>query len=87
MKELGEEYFQNQQDLRKACRLENEQIVFDVKERTEYKIPLSRCDTYQKIVSWTTHLLQKNWVTSDVLKRFIELACSHHRLDAHGHLS
>ncbi|WP_258087551.1 hypothetical protein [Xenorhabdus bovienii] len=40
----------------------------------EYEIPLHDCDTSEKILWWTFHLSEKNWVTTDMLRRFIRLA-------------
>jgi hypothetical protein len=85
MSELTDEYRQYREELDRACHINGDKIVFDVKGLTDYEIPLARCDTYEKIVSWTTHLAEKDWVTVDILRHFISLACSHHDLDAHGH--
>jgi len=47
----------------------------------EYTIALERCDTYEKILGWVFHLLEKTWMTNDVARRFISLACKHHNLE------
>lgn len=41
----------------------------------EYPIALSRCNTPEKLLHWVWHLTEKTWMTNDVLRRFIELAC------------
>lgn len=48
-------------------------IVIDVE--YEYNVPLSQCDSAEKLLGWTYHLTEKTWMKNDVMRRFIELAC------------
>ncbi|EOM1107950.1 hypothetical protein IMR62_004782, partial [Escherichia coli] len=47
----------------------------------EYNIPLSTCSTHQQILNWVWHLTEKTWMTQNVTRRFIEVACGYHKLD------
>lgn len=40
----------------------------------EYEIALSRCKTAEQVVGWIFQLSEKNWVTRDILRRFIKVA-------------
>ena len=36
-----------------------------------YDFELDRCDTYEKLISWISHLTRKTWVTSSHIKQLI----------------
>jgi len=67
-------------ELEKQCYIEDGYIVLNV--RVHYDIELSRCDTKAKVLHWVMHLGGKNWATLPLLRRFAELACSYHGMDA-----
>lgn len=45
-----------------------------------YDIELSRCNTDAKILSWVLHLMQKTWVTEEMLGSFVRVCRTHHKL-------
>ncbi len=55
-------------------------IVITTPNDQEYSVPLSRCDTYEKILSWVYHLSEKTWVTTEVVNEFIKTALNEHGL-------
>lgn len=46
----------------------------------EYNIPLSKCDSKEKILDWVLQLLEKNWVTKELVEEFIKTAMNAHKL-------
>lgn len=84
MDEIEESYKRHVAEVDRLCRIKGSRIVFQVGEAGDYEIALSRCDTYEKIVSWAFTLSEKNWMTLSVLRHFIRLACSHHGLKERG---
>lgn len=40
----------------------------------EYEIALLSCRTPEQVVSWIYQLSEKQWVTGDILRRFIKVA-------------
>jgi hypothetical protein len=44
-------------------------IVIDV--TYEYNIALDRCDTHEKVLAWVSHLCEKTWMTTEIVRRFI----------------
>lgn len=85
MAELEADYKRHVAELHRICHIDRGYIVFKIGDDAEYEIALSRCDTYQKILWWTFHLTEKNWMTVPLLRHFIRLACSHHGLKEEGH--
>lgn len=49
-----------------------------------YPIAFDDCDSAEKILSWILHLSEKTWVTTDLLRRFIEQASARINLDVHS---
>ncbi len=41
----------------------------------EYNIPISHCDTHAKILGWAHHLTEKTWMSTAILRYFIQVAC------------
>lgn len=83
--ELEADYKRHIAELDSLCRVDGDYIVFQFQESGDYEIALSRCNTYEKIVWWTFHLTEKNWMTLPVLRHFIRLACVHHGLQEECH--
>ncbi len=63
----------------RQCYIKDDYLVLNVK--YEYNIGLSRCDTAEKILGWALHLSRKNWVSMDLLERFIQVASNQIGLD------
>jgi len=85
MAEVEADYIKYVAELERLCRIDGDYIVLDSGDAGGYEIALSRCDTYEKIVWWTFHLAEKNWMTVPVLRHFIRIACAHHGLKEGGH--
>lgn len=79
MDELGRRIMEQEERLRKQVYVEGENLILNV--AYEYPIELSRCDSMGKIVSWTVHLCEKTWMTTEILERFIRVAARHHSLE------
>lgn len=47
----------------------------------EYNIALNRCDSAEKLLHWIWHLTEKTWMTNEVMRRFIELACRENNVE------
>ena len=41
----------------------------------QYPVDFARCDTPEKILRWSAHLLEKNWFTPRFARDFIIRAC------------
>lgn len=49
-----------------------------------YDIELSRINSYQKLISWVVHFLDtKDWITPQMLFRFIQLVANYHGLNVY----
>lgn len=60
-------------------RLDERQVVIEgdyivIKEPVDYEIPLSDCATDKNILDWVMHLAEKQWVTTDIIRRFVAVA-------------
>jgi len=64
---------EREEKLRQQVSIKEGHIVINVE--FEYNIALSRCDTAEKLLYWIWHLTEKTWMTNDVMRRFIEIAC------------
>ena len=53
------------------------------KETTLYDIELNRLNTPEKLYQWIIHLLEKNWITRDMLHRMVAICEIHFKYDAH----
>jgi hypothetical protein len=76
---LDESFFDGMQE-RDALLAEQVKIVDDyiiINVCYEYPISLDTCTTHEGILHWAWHLTEKTWMTNEVLRRFIELACRH----------
>jgi len=79
IKEAIGNMFTEMELLNQQCHIEGRFIVLNV--RFPYDIELSRCDTHKKILHWSWHLAEKEWINNQLLRRFIELACKYHNLE------
>lgn len=39
-------------------------------------IPLARCKDAEQLLGWINHLLDKSWMTTEIVKQFIRVAVS-----------
>ena len=70
---LTEDFKEREDKLQQQVSVKEDHIVINVS--YEYNIALSRCDTAAKLLHWVWHLTEKTWMTNDVMRRFIEVAC------------
>jgi hypothetical protein len=70
---LNERVKAEEERLRKLVYVEDDHIVINVV--NEYNVAKAHCDTPEKLLHWIWHLTGKTWMTNNVLRRFIELAC------------
>jgi hypothetical protein len=70
VKQCGERWMEREKKLKEQICVEDNCVVFRV--RGEYDIPLSRIDNHTKMVWWVHHLCEKNWITTELICRFIE---------------
>jgi hypothetical protein len=68
-----EDYKKHMEELEKTVSVKEDHIVINV--HYEYNIAISSCDTYERILGWVYHLTEKTWISRDVLRRFIQVAC------------
>lgn len=64
--------------LQKQVAVVDGHIVINVE--YEYNIALSRCNTPEKLLHWVWHLTEKTWMTTEVMRRFIEVACRENKI-------
>lgn len=79
--DIDERYEKRMKKLRGQVVIEAEQIGFP---KYDYWIKLNRINSYKKLVGWITHLIEKEWITQDMLAEFIRKAGSRNGLDIHG---
>jgi len=79
MKAIPEEAATADFDLSRKVYVDGSKIV--LAEGGSYEISLARCNTYEKITRWSLHLAEKNWMTLEVLNRFILLAIKGNELE------
>lgn len=44
-----------------------------------YPIEWNRLKSRSDLIAWLLHLLSKNWFTTDIAERFIEIVCKHRK--------
>ncbi|MEM1145199.1 MAG: hypothetical protein AAGI88_21685 [Pseudomonadota bacterium] len=78
---LKDEVMNQMQRLEKQVYIADDHIVINVS--YEYNIALSRCDTPEKLLHWVWHLTEKSWMTNEVMRRFIDVACRENKIEMH----
>jgi len=86
MKELKFSTFQDiedqtkqaQIDLENSLFIDDDYICFNVRGR--YDIELKRCKDHAAILEWVHHMSCKQWMTVDLIHRFIGLTTAYHDL-------
>lgn len=76
------EIMKSKEELYKKIYVIDEHIVINVV--SEYNIPLTGCSTPQGILHWVHHLTEKTWMTTELMRRFIEVACKQSNIDIYG---
>lgn len=71
--------FQETEELERQCLQDGDVIRFP--DAGNYKIALGRCNTAKKILDWVDHLCEKPWMTTQLVRRFINLAAAAHEID------
>ncbi|PHM22987.1 hypothetical protein [Xenorhabdus ehlersii] len=74
---MSQDYIDYLEQLDKLVRVDETHIILNTDPggtNNEYEILLQECGTPEQILWWTFHLTEKNWVTTDMLRRFIRLA-------------
>lgn len=49
----------------------------------EYEIALDRIDNPVKILQWVIHLTEKGWMTNELMRQFVQAACTKAGIDPH----
>lgn len=49
-------------------------IVITMPNDGDYNIPINNCNDYKSIMAWVIQLLEKDWITTNNLIDFIEIA-------------
>lgn len=52
--------------------IQQDHIVIPMPPSQEYNIPVSKCNNMEKILAWVIHLLEKSWVTKEIIDEFIQ---------------
>lgn len=76
---LNEEAIIDKVALAKKIWVEGDSII--IHDGSNYQIEFSRCNTPEKILSWVLQLTEKPWMTTEILNRFVELACQKHSIE------
>jgi hypothetical protein len=76
--EIAEDVLSDLLDRPQRCFVEDGFIVF--RDLAGYDIPLSKCNTYDKILGWQLQLSPKQGMTLDLLMQFTLIACDYHKL-------
>ncbi|CAA0273248.1 MULTISPECIES: hypothetical protein [Klebsiella] len=72
-----EGYLQREKELAEIVQVDDTHIVIQIPGEHldgEYEIALVSCKTPEQVVGWIYQLSEKQWVTRDILRRFIEVA-------------
>lgn len=74
-----EGYLQREKELAEIVQVDDTHIVIQIPGEHldgEYEIALVSCKTAEQVVGWIYQLSEKQWVTRDILRRFIKVACA-----------
>lgn len=70
-------FLKKELELNELIKVDETHIVFHIPGDHidgEYEIALLSCKTPEQVISWIYHLSEKQWVTRDILRRFIKVA-------------
>lgn len=71
--DLIKEVAEHDEKMAKQVYVKDDHIILNVS--YEYNILKADCDTPEKLLSWVYHLTEKTWMTTEAMRRFIEVAC------------
>ena len=74
-----EKYREHAEYLAQVVTVRDDHIIINVNH--EYNIPLASCRTHGEILSWVLHLTEKTWMSTEILRRFILVACHQNKLE------
>lgn len=74
-----DKYLERMKELAETVTVKDDHIVVNV--HYEYNIPISACDTHAKVLAWVCQLSEKTWMSQDVLRYFIRVACRESKLE------
>lgn len=77
--DLFEEVMDEENLLAEQVSISDGCIVINVSYK--YDIDLTSCDTAEKLLHWVWHLTEKTWMTNNVMRRFIDVACSENSIN------
>ncbi|TYL43921.1 hypothetical protein [Dickeya sp. ws52] len=72
-----DEYIRSEQELSEIVSVDNTHIIIQIPGDHldgEYEIALASCKTPEQVVSWIYQLSEKQWITREILRRFIKVA-------------
>ena len=76
-----EKEMERRKEFCKRCRIEDGYVVLTYDEKypngSTYDIELERIDTHEKLIQWVMHLIEKTWVTKELIELFIYTVCNH----------
>lgn len=67
---------------KKGVYIEGNYLILNV--RYPYDIALSRIDTPIKAHEWMVHLLEKNWITREILFEMVDILQNHFGYNLHN---
>lgn len=79
LKQMIDEHDQREKELQKIIYVEGDTITINA--AYEYHIPVGRCCTHEKILSWVLHLSEKEWMDLELMERFVNVALSVNNMD------
>ncbi|MGI2028683.1 hypothetical protein [Endozoicomonas acroporae] len=82
MADLADQVIEETEALRRQVFVADGHITINVS--YEYNIALSSCDTAEKLLHKVWHLCEKTWITPEVLRYFIRLACRENGIKLQG---
>ncbi|MBE8597879.1 hypothetical protein [Xenorhabdus sp. BG5] len=62
------------EELNSILRITDKHFIFHFNGMDQYEIPVSDCNTPEKLLSWVFHLTEKRWMSVDLLRHFIRAA-------------
>lgn len=74
-----EGFLQREKELAEIIQVDETHIVIHIPGNVlddEYEIALNACKTPEQVIGWIFHLSAKQWVTRDILRQFIKVACN-----------
>lgn len=77
--ELMRKHLQRREELARIVTVKDGVITINV--AYEYHISLDRCRDFGEILNWVVHLTEKSWMTTDILRYFIKVACTQNDLE------